>query len=56
MPAFSVLNHTAISQSRLIEEVIILLYYRIAICLKHHPHDLSDYLKAWGYWKALISH
>ncbi|WP_053373369.1 phosphotransferase [Paenibacillus sp. FJAT-27812] len=56
MPAFSLLHHTGISQSKLVEEVIIQLYYRIAICLKHHPQDLSDYLKAWSYWKTLISH
>lgn len=31
------------------EEVIIQLYCRIGICLKHHPHDLADYLKAWDY-------
>ena len=39
-------------RSRLIEEVIIQLYCRIGICLRHHPHNLADYLKAWNYWKG----
>ncbi|GAB6989870.1 hypothetical protein [Paenibacillus pini] len=51
---FTLLNHESIEKSRLIEEVIIQLYCRIGICLKHHPHDLADYLKAWNYWKVLI--
>ena len=51
----TLLNHVSIERSRLIEEVIIQLYCRIGICLKHHPHDLADYLKAWDYWKVLIS-
>ncbi|QWU17010.1 Phosphotransferase enzyme family protein [Paenibacillus sophorae] len=52
--AFTLLNHEPIERSRLIEEVIIQLYCRIGICIKHHPHDLADYLKAWDYWKALV--
>ncbi|MDQ0874255.1 hypothetical protein QFZ77_002914 [Paenibacillus sp. V4I3] len=51
---FTLLNHEPIERSRLIEEVIIQLYCRIGICLKHHPHDLADYLKAWDYWKVLL--
>ena len=55
--AFALLNHEpTVEQSTLIEEVIIQLYCRIGICQKHHPHDLADYLKAWDYWKDLISH
>ncbi|NOU70983.1 phosphotransferase [Paenibacillus sp. LMG 31458] len=52
--AYSLLIHDPIERSRLIEEVIIQLYCRIGICLKHHPHDLSDYLKAWDYWKVRL--
>ncbi|MBW7456387.1 phosphotransferase [Paenibacillus sepulcri] len=53
LPAFELLNHRQIERSGLIEEVIIQLYCRIGVCLKHHPHDLKEYLKAWDYWKAL---
>jgi fructosamine-3-kinase len=38
----------------LYEQVLILLYLRLATCLKHHPEDLKEYLQAWGYWKDLI--
>ncbi|OME75826.1 hypothetical protein BK120_30580 [Paenibacillus sp. FSL A5-0031] len=55
MPAFVMLNQSDEDQPRLIEEVIIQLYYRLGICLKHHPHDIDDYLQAWRYWKSLIS-
>ncbi|WP_442602857.1 phosphotransferase [Paenibacillus sp. KN14-4R] len=55
IPAFTLLNHEPpMERSMLIEEVIIQLYCRIGICLKHHPHDLADYLKAWDYWKVLV--
>ncbi|MDT3428835.1 hypothetical protein J2Z22_004429 [Paenibacillus forsythiae] len=53
IPAFTLLNHKPMERSRLIEEVIIQLYCRIGSCVKHHPHDLAAYLKAWDYWKAL---
>ncbi|TXK76133.1 hypothetical protein [Paenibacillus sp. N3.4] len=51
---FTLLNHKPIGRARLIEEVIIQLYCRIGICLKHHPYDSAEYLKAWSYWKALV--
>lgn len=53
MAAFTLLNHEQMEISRLIEEVIFQLYCRIGICLKHHPHDLPEYLKAWEYWKDI---
>ncbi|WP_018759204.1 phosphotransferase [Paenibacillus terrigena] len=53
MAAFNLLHHESIEESRLIEEVIFQLYCRIGICIKLHPHDLEDYLKAWEYWKTL---
>lgn len=53
MAAFKLLHYESIERSRLIEEVIFQLYCRIGICIKHHPHDLEDYLKAWEYWKSL---
>lgn len=54
IPAFNLLNHEPpMERSLLIDEVIVQLYCRIGICLKHHPDDLADYLKAWDYWKVL---
>lgn len=38
----------------LYEEVIIGLYLRLETCIRHHPEDLEDYLKAWRYWMSLI--
>ncbi|WP_274653420.1 aminoglycoside phosphotransferase family protein [Paenibacillus humicola] len=37
---------------RLNEEVLTGLYFRIATCLFHHPHDYAEYAKAWEYWKS----
>ena len=51
LSAFSLLENVQIPTSRLIEEVIFQLYTRIGICKKVHPHDLEEYLTAWGYWK-----
>ncbi|MCS7463786.1 hypothetical protein N0M98_27145 [Paenibacillus doosanensis] len=53
MVAFDLLHHEPIERSRLIEEVVFQLYCRIGICIRHHPHDLEDYLKAWEYWKSV---
>jgi hypothetical protein len=53
--SFSMLNDVSIDRSRLIEEVVVQLYTRIGVCIKVHPHDLNDYLKAWNYWRKLIS-
>ena len=38
----------------LYEEVLIGLYLRLATCIRHHPNDLEDYLKAWNYWKDIV--
>ncbi|MDM5155336.1 aminoglycoside phosphotransferase family protein [Bacillus sp. DX1.1] len=38
----------------LYEEVLILLYLRIETCIRHHPGDLEDYLKAWSYWVETV--
>jgi hypothetical protein len=45
----------SIDKERLIDEVVVQLYTRIGICIKAHPQDLHDYLKAWDYWKNLVS-
>ncbi|HYK71791.1 MAG TPA: phosphotransferase [Pseudoneobacillus sp.] len=45
---------TVESVKRLNEQVLIGLYLRIASCIKHHPDDLPEYLKAWDYWKDIV--
>jgi aminoglycoside phosphotransferase len=42
------------SEQLLYEEVLIGLYLRLARCIKHHPNDLDEYLKAWNHWKRII--
>jgi fructosamine-3-kinase len=54
----SAVSHLMIKKEKnipfLYEEVIIGLYLRLGSCIKHHPHDFEEYLKAWYYWKDLI--
>ncbi|GIP39077.1 aminoglycoside phosphotransferase [Paenibacillus sp. J31TS4] len=38
--------------SGLTAEVLVHLYNRIGICMRHHPQDLSRYLAAWEEWRA----
>lgn len=52
--AAAFLNNGPLDTASLVEAVAIELYCRIGISLKHHPHDLADYLEAWNYWKELI--
>lgn len=40
--------------SPLYEDVLIVLYLRIGTCIKHHPNDLEEYLKAWNYWQEIL--
>lgn len=40
-------------KKQLYKEVLIGLYMRLAICVKHHPQDLPDYLEAWDYWNEI---
>ncbi|MBO0586862.1 hypothetical protein [Sporosarcina sp. E16_8] len=54
LSVFSLLKQVPIGKVRLIEEVIFQLYTRIGVCVKVHPHDLEDYLKAWDYWRRLM--
>ncbi|MGG3507715.1 hypothetical protein ABES58_19800 [Paenibacillus lautus] len=51
--AADLLEQGEIDKFRLIEEVMIQLYCRIGLCVKHHPSDLPGYLKAWEEWKQL---
>lgn len=54
----SVVGHLEIKRGKynsiLYEEVIIGLYLRLGTCIKHHPNDFEEYLKAWYYWKDVI--
>jgi aminoglycoside phosphotransferase (APT) family kinase protein len=52
--SFALLKNVEMDTSRLVEEVVFQLYTRIGICKKVHPHDLDEYLKAWGYWKQKL--
>lgn len=52
---FDLLNDNTLARSRIIEEVIFQLYCRIGICVKVHPNDLNDYLKAWDYWRVFLN-
>lgn len=51
--SFEFLEQGQIEKSRLIEEVLIHLYCRIGLSVKHHPDDLPEYLQAWNEWKQL---
>lgn len=52
--AASLLMVQPIDEKWLYEEVAIVLYLRLATCLKHHPADFASYLAAWKYWKNII--
>lgn len=51
--AFGFLEQGCVERSRLIEEVLVQLYCRVGLCIKHHPNDLTEYKKAWNHWKQL---
>lgn len=36
------------------KEVLIGLYQRLAICVKHHPEDFHAYLQAWRHWEEIV--
>ncbi|MBM7583693.1 hypothetical protein JOC86_000230 [Bacillus pakistanensis] len=38
----------------LYEEILIVLFMRLATCLRHHPEDFEEYIHAWSYWKRMI--
>lgn len=55
LSAFSLLTQeVSFSKERLLEEVLFQLYTRIGVCIRVHPHDLSDYLKAWKEWREYL--
>lgn len=49
--AFYFLEQGKVEKSRLIEEVLIHLYIRIGLSIKHHPNDLAEYKKVWTEWR-----
>jgi aminoglycoside phosphotransferase len=42
------------TEERLVDEVLFQLYTRIGVCIKVHPHDLSEYMKAWKEWSTYL--
>ncbi|CAH2715349.1 hypothetical protein BACCIP111895_02533 [Neobacillus rhizosphaerae] len=53
--SFSLLTQdTPITKERLLDEVLFQLYTRIGVCIKVHPHDLNNYMKAWKEWKEYL--
>jgi hypothetical protein len=51
--AVSQLTLAKASGDTLYEKVLIVLFLRLATCLRHHPNDFNDYLIAWKYWLKL---
>ncbi|MFC5446921.1 phosphotransferase [Paenibacillus aestuarii] len=51
---YVLLKNEATDVWSLTQEVMVQLYCRIGICLRHHPHDLAGYLQAWRYWKEQL--
>ncbi|MEW9701868.1 hypothetical protein [Paenibacillus sp. SI8] len=51
--ASDLLEQGYVEKSRLIEEVLIHLYCRVGLSVRHHPNDLAEYIQAWGHWKQL---
>jgi aminoglycoside phosphotransferase len=44
----------SITEERLVDEVLFQLYTRIGVCIKVHPHDLSEYMTAWKEWREYL--
>jgi hypothetical protein len=42
------------TKERLVDEVLFQLYTRIGVCIKVHPHDLSEYMEAWKEWREYL--
>lgn len=47
-------SDASFTKERLLDEVLFQLYTRIGVCIKVHPHDLSDYMKAWKEWRQYL--
>ncbi|WP_142827965.1 aminoglycoside phosphotransferase family protein [Planococcus soli] len=51
--AFKGLSAELPEEKQLYKEILIGLYLRLAICVKHHPEDFPVYLEAWNYWNRI---
>lgn len=51
--ASELLEQGRVDKTRLIKEALVHLYCRVGLSVKHHPHDLTEYLQAWEEWKQL---
>jgi hypothetical protein len=51
--AVSFLNRS-VDKSYLYETILIGLYLRLSTCIKHHPNDFDEYMRAWHYWKMML--
>jgi len=54
LAGYEFLKNESMDLMRLTQEVLVQLYCRIGICLRHHPHDLAGYLQAWSYWREQL--
>ena len=52
--AISLLSSDLPDSKQLYEEVLIGLYQRMSLSVKHHPADFPKYLEAWNYWREII--
>ncbi|MGH2318040.1 aminoglycoside phosphotransferase family protein [Planococcus sp. SE5232] len=52
--AFEVFTLPLPDRQQLYMEVLIGLYQRLAICVKHHPENFHAYLQAWKYWEGIV--
>lgn len=53
--AASEMNIGPRNSQHLYEQVLIGLFFRISSCIKYHPQDLTQYVEAWEYWKAIVT-
>jgi aminoglycoside phosphotransferase len=47
-------GNDSLNKERLLDEVLFQLYTRIGVCIKVHPHDLSEYMEAWREWREYL--
>lgn len=52
--AYEHLEQGRVDKRKLIAEVSVQLYCRVGLSIRHHPHDLPEYLMAWDYWKGIV--
>jgi fructosamine-3-kinase len=52
--AMNYLKGQPMDRKVLVEEVLLILYFRMGTCKRHHSEDFPQYLVAWKYWKQLF--